>query len=75
MQKQKTKTKTKINQYWGIEDRIILTWRKVMGDKTTKKNFMKEVSICRVSQILKSSIGILGTGTMMSKVKECRNYT
>lgn len=46
-----------------------------MGDKTTKKNFMKEVSICRVSQILKSSIGILGTGTMMSKVKECRNYT
>lgn len=42
-----------------------------MGEKTTQKNFMKEVNICQMSQILKSSVG---TGTMMSKIEECGNY-
>lgn len=36
---------------------------------------MKEACIREMSQILKSSVGILGTGTMMNTIKEYGTYT
>lgn len=58
----------------GYGKQKILTWSRVIGENINLKSFMKDVSICVMRQILKSSTGILGTGAMMSKVKECGNH-